>query len=121
MDTLMNMEALRVWDEVTARVVHGMLVSLAVVELPPRSVVPEHSHANEQLGVLLRGSATFTIGGEQQHLRAGSVWRILADVPHKVQAGPDGAVVVEAFAPRRSDWEGLESAPEAQMTWPASE
>lgn len=117
MNTLAAMSALRLWNDVTARVVHGERMSLAVVELPPGAVVPEHSHHNEQMGVLLRGSVTFTIGNEQDQLSPGAAWRILANVPHCVEAGPDGAVVVEAFAPRREDWDGLEPVDE-RLTWP---
>jgi unsaturated pyranuronate lyase len=117
-NTLATMSALRIWNDVTARVVHGERMSLAVVELPPDSIVPEYRHHNEQTGVLLRGSVTFTIGEEQRRLAPGDVWRILADVPHRVEAGPVGAVVVEAFAPRREDWDGLELAHGGRLTWP---
>jgi quercetin dioxygenase-like cupin family protein len=35
------------------------------------------------------------------------MWVIPADVPHAVHAGPDGAFLVELFAPPRTDWAGL--------------
>jgi quercetin dioxygenase-like cupin family protein len=119
MNQLDGMPARKVWADVTARVVAGEKATLAVVELPPGSVVPEHRHPNEQLGVLLRGSVTFTIGDECEVLRPGATWAIPANVPHQVTAGPDGAVVVEAFAPRRADWDTLTVAAAAPLTWPA--
>ncbi len=77
-----------------------------MIELEPGAEVPEHSHDNEQLGVLIAGSLSFTIGGEHGEVRPGSFWRILANVPHSVVAGPEGAVAVEVFAPPRNEWAG---------------
>ena len=35
--------------------VHGEQITLALIELDPNGDVPEHSHANEQVGILSRG------------------------------------------------------------------
>lgn len=118
MDNLSDITALRVFDGVVARVVHGEQASLAVVELAPGAEVPEHRHPHDQLGVLLRGTVAFQIGTDRRALGPGAVWRILGGVPHHAVAGPDGAVVIEAFAPRRTDWDGLAPAPDAPLTWP---
>jgi quercetin dioxygenase-like cupin family protein len=120
MTDLNDMAAVRVWDDVIARVVHGTQISLAVVEIPAGAVVPQHQHRNEQLGVLLRGSVRFTIGSEVRELVPGAVWCIPGDVPHEVVAGPQGAVVVEAFAPRRADWDTLNRADDPPLTWPGN-
>ena len=95
----------QIWDGLLVRGVHGERVTLALVELEPGAVVPEHSHDNEQLGILIRGSLTFQIGDESRDLAPGGTWRILSHVPHSVVTGPDGAVLVEVFAPIRDDWE----------------
>ena len=70
--------------------------------------MPEHHHLNEQTGILLRGSMRFRIGDEAKELVPGSTWVIPADVPHAVVAGPEGASLVELFAPPRADWADLE-------------
>ena len=119
MDNLSDLTALRVFDGVVARVVHGDQASLAIVELAPGAEVPEHRHPHDQLGVLLRGSVTFQIGTDRRALRPGAVWRILGGIPHHAVAGPDGAVVVEAFAPRRADWDALPAVSTTPpLTWP---
>ena len=41
------------------------------VELEPGVTVPEHSHENEQQGMVLTGSLTFTVGGETRQLGPG--------------------------------------------------
>jgi quercetin dioxygenase-like cupin family protein len=115
---LEQVEPQEIWDGVAGRVVAGAKSTLAVIELDPGAVVPEHSHENEQLGVLVAGSMTFRIGGETRELVRGGMWRIPADTPHDVRVGPEGAVVVESFAPARADWEALSRRPAAQPRWP---
>lgn len=115
---LRDLESLRIWDGVIARAVEGGQLSLAVVELDPGAVVPEHSHANEQLGIVLRGTVRFRLGDEERELGPGGTWRIAPDVPHEVIAGPDGAEVVDVFAPARADWAGLERLEPAPPRWP---
>jgi len=41
-------------------------------------------------------------------------------VPHAVVGGPEGAFLVELFAPPRDDWGGLERLPAAPVTLPSS-
>jgi quercetin dioxygenase-like cupin family protein len=103
-----ELEILKIWDGVVARAVNGAEATLAAIELDPGAVVPEHSHLNEQTGILIHGQLTFTIGGETKELRPGAAWVIPAHTPHSVEVGPDGASLVELFAPPRADWGGLE-------------
>lgn len=110
---------LPIWEGLIARPVEGEQSTLAVIELEPNVSVPEHSHANEQLGVLISGSMTFTVGGEVKTLGPGETWRILGQVPHSVVSGPDGAVLVESFAPRRDDWDGRERLAPRAPRWPS--
>jgi quercetin dioxygenase-like cupin family protein len=108
----------QIWDGVLGRTVHGERVSFSLVELAPDSVVPEHSHENEQVGILIQGSVTFSVGGETRELEPGGTWRILAHVPHSVTTGPAGAVVVEVFSPVRHDWHAIEQLEPRSPRWP---
>jgi quercetin dioxygenase-like cupin family protein len=108
----------QIWDGVTSRTVHGDSVTLGLIELAPNAVVPEHSHVNEQLGILITGSLAFRIGTETGEAMPGGTWRILANVPHSVVAGPEGAVAVEVFAPPRADWAELQSQEPGPGRWP---
>jgi unsaturated pyranuronate lyase len=98
--------------------VHGELVTVALIELDPGAVVPEHSHENEQIGFLVQGALTFTIGGETGEIVPGGSWRILANVPHSVTVGPEGAVLVEVFAPPRRDWAAIPEFEAGPGRWP---
>jgi quercetin dioxygenase-like cupin family protein len=116
---LESSKPLPIWEGLIARAVEGEQSTLAVIELDPNVSVPEHSQANEQLGVLIEGSITFTVGGEVKEIGPGETWRILGDVPHSVIAGPNGAVLVESFAPARADWNGRERLAPRPPRWPS--
>jgi quercetin dioxygenase-like cupin family protein len=107
-----------IWDGVVARTVDGDHCSLAVVELDPGSVVAEHSHPNEQLGLVVSGSVTFRVGDETRELGPGATWTIPPDTPHEVHVGPEGAVVLDVFAPVREDWKALERSQPTSPLWP---
>jgi quercetin dioxygenase-like cupin family protein len=108
-----------IWSGVIARAVHGDQVTLSVVELEPNTVIPEHSHENEQVGMVVLGSLRFRIEDERRPLRAGGAWCIPANTPHEVTTGPLGAVVIEVFSPPRTDWHGIETQDERPPRWPA--
>jgi quercetin dioxygenase-like cupin family protein len=109
----------QIWDGILSRAVHGNEMTLTLLELEPSFEVPEHSHPNEQIGILIEGFVTFRIGDETEDVRPGGTWRILANVPHSVKTGPDGAVIVEAFSPpRRDDWSAIELQVPGPAGWP---
>jgi quercetin dioxygenase-like cupin family protein len=119
-DDLAALPRLPIWDGVVARAVEGDLVTLSVVELDPGAVIPEHAHENEQVGLLLTGSLRFRVGGEARDAVPGTMWSIPASVPHDVVIGPDGAVVIEVFAPRRDDWGAIERDEPSPPRWPSA-
>ncbi|CAN5634030.1 hypothetical protein BH24CHL9_BH24CHL9_05970 [soil metagenome] len=103
---LRTIAPMEVWGEaVLARRVEGERITLAVIELAPGSIVPEHEHPHEQLGICIQGSLTFRVGGEERELGPGGTWRIGPGVLHRGTAGPEGAVVLDVFSPPRSDWD----------------
>jgi quercetin dioxygenase-like cupin family protein len=118
LDDIAGMELMQVWNGVTARTVHGERLSLAVVELEPNTVVPEHSHENEQLGLVITGTVSFRVGPETRELGPGGTWRIPSNTPHEVHVGPEGAVVIDVFAPVRADWDELERLEPRTPSWP---
>ena len=89
---LADLPPIPVWEGVIARRVQGERLTLAVVELAPNAIVPEHRHPNEQNGLVIQGRVLFRCGDEERELGPGGTWRILGGVPHSVVAGPDGAV-----------------------------
>ena len=117
-ESLSSVELQRIWDGVHARIVHGDRITLGVIELDANSVVPEHNHEHEQLGILLSGSLEFRVGDESRKLAPGETWSIPGNVPHEVRVGPDGAVVLDVFAPTRDDWRDAPGIDGRPPRWP---
>ncbi len=82
----------------------GEQLMLSLVEFEPHSVVESHSHPHEQMGLLLEGELTFTIGGETHVVGPGQMWRIPGGVVHKVIAGDAPAKALDVFHPIREDY-----------------
>lgn len=78
---------------------------LSLVEMQAGAVVEEHSHPHEQMGLMLEGEATFTIGGETQIVRTGQMWRIPGGVVHKVVNGDKPLRAIDIFHPIREDYQ----------------
>jgi quercetin dioxygenase-like cupin family protein len=103
-DNLRDISPLQIWPGLIGRPLTGAEATVAHIELDPDVDVPEHSHVNEQIGILLNGSLTFRIGDESRDLGPGGTWIIPAHVPHSVTAGANGATLIEVFVPARDDW-----------------
>jgi quercetin dioxygenase-like cupin family protein len=117
-DDVSSLGTHRIWDGVHARVVHGDRLTFSVVELDANTVVPEHRHENEQLGMVLTGALSFRIGDETQDLGPGATWSIPSNTPHEVHVGSDGAVVIDVFAPTRDDWNDSPQGEPRAPRWP---
>jgi quercetin dioxygenase-like cupin family protein len=81
----------------------GAKLMLSVVLLKPESVVLDHSHPHEQMGILMEGRLEFTIGGVTRILGPGDIWRIPGGVVHRVRA-LEASVALDVFHPIREDY-----------------
>ena len=85
----------------------GKHMMLAHVHLDKGAVVPIHSHDNEQLTWIMRGSMKFWVGEgddiRELVLSAGDVLYLPSNVPHKAEALED-TLDVDIFSPPRQDW-----------------
>lgn len=91
-------------DGVAAKALFGEGAMLNLVELEPRSIVARHSHPHEQLGLILRGSMTLVVEGEDHVLSEMDAYTLPGGVEHEGVAGPDGALVLDVFRPVREDY-----------------
>jgi len=81
----------------------GQDIMLARVLLKKGSVVPRHSHVNEQVTYILEGALKFFIDGREIIVRAGEVLCIPPNMPHEAHALED-TVDLDVFNPPRKDW-----------------
>ena len=77
---------------------------LSWVEFDPGAVVEPHSHPHEQVGLLIEGELTFTIGDQQETVQPGDMWRIPGGVMHSAVAGETPVKALDIFHPVRQDY-----------------
>src|SRR2546423_14457998 len=96
----------RVNDLLSRRLITGERMMLAHVYLDKGSIVPTHSHDNEQITYVLEGALHFWLGAdgaEEVTVHAGEVLVIPPNLPHKAEALED-TLDVDIFGPPRQDW-----------------
>ncbi len=67
------------------------------------ATLPEHSHANEQTGYLVKGKMRLYVSDSVRELDPGDSWSIPGSVKHKADILED-SVAVEVFSPVREDY-----------------
>ncbi len=82
---------------------HGSSMTFGYVELKKGSIVPMHSHMQEQITYILEGQLDMVIGGESCPLAAGMYHVIGSNVPHSAVAATD-CKVIDVFNPVREDY-----------------
>lgn len=88
----------------TTRVFAGDQAMLSIVEVEPNAAGSRHSHPQEQWGVLLRGSGFRSHGDKETPVREGDFWRTPGGLEHGFRAGPEGATILDIFAPPRDEY-----------------
>jgi quercetin dioxygenase-like cupin family protein len=84
---------------------HGEQMMMVLNATLPGHEVPAHSHRHEQVGMVYRGRARLTIGGEERLVREGDFYCIPAYVPHSdVCIGEEPFVMLDIFHPVREDF-----------------
>ena len=89
---------------ITTRIFTGDQAMLSVVRLEPGARGTLHHHPEEQWGIVLEGSAVRTQDGRQTAVKKGDFWRTPGGMPHTIEAGPEGAVVLDVFSPPREEY-----------------
>ncbi len=93
-----------IFPGVTILTAAGDRMMMSLVDLAPHSVVEEHEHPHEQVGMLLAGRATFYIGDEQKTLGPGDFYRIPGGVRHRVVVHDGPAKALDIFCPVREEY-----------------
>jgi quercetin dioxygenase-like cupin family protein len=100
------------WDSVnreklsgtfTRQMIYGDRVMVAQLDIKKGSIVPEHSHENEQVTWIMKGKLRLTIDGKEIDVGAGEVLIIPSNAKHSAVALED-TLDVDIFSPIRADW-----------------
>ena len=70
-----------------------------LIEFDPGATVPAHSHPHEQLGIVLRGMQALVVDGVAHELGPMEGYVLPGHVEHSAYCGPEGATVIDIFAP----------------------
>jgi quercetin dioxygenase-like cupin family protein len=100
------------WNDITEEQINPLIarrfitadrLTLARFELKRGSVVPRHSHENEQVSYIVTGALKFIVDGGNIIVRSGEVLQIPPNVPHAAEAIED-TLAIDVFTPVRQDW-----------------
>ena len=100
---LVDVPSEQINEAIARRYITGDSVTIGRFELKRGGIVPSHSHANEQISIVLSGALLFRIAGQETIVRAGEVMQIPGNVAHEVAVLED-TLVVDVFSPVRQDW-----------------
>ena len=90
-------------ESIARRFITGDAVTVGRFELKQGGVVPAHSHASEQISIVLSGALLFKIDGVETVVRASEVMQIPGNAQHAVEV-LDDTLVIDVFTPVRQDW-----------------
>jgi quercetin dioxygenase-like cupin family protein len=97
-------------DKIGMRLIAGESLMVNMVTIEPGGVVPLHSHPNEQSGYVISGTLILEIDGDKRALGPGACYMIPGNVPHSGETDDHGCVLLDIFAPPRSDYVALQKA-----------
>ena len=83
--------------------VYGDKSLLTRFHLKKNSILPKHSHSQEQTGFMVSGKIKLFIDKESFIAEPGDTWSIKGDVEHWAQS-IENSVVIEIFSPLREDY-----------------
>jgi quercetin dioxygenase-like cupin family protein len=95
-----------IFNEILGKIVFNSdKVMFLLVEIPPRGIVPEHSHTHEQMGLCLKGKAEFISGKEKRLVDEGMFYWITPEEKHGVISLTDEpCLFLDVFNPSREDY-----------------
>src|SRR5476649_1398274 len=98
-----DVESEQINESIARRFITGDSVTVGRFELKQGGIVPPHSHANEQVSIVLSGLLLFKIDGVETLVKAGEVMQIPGNAVHEVEVIED-TLVLDVFSPIRQDW-----------------
>ena len=89
---------------VNLRTFWGDNVMLSIVDLNKGSVVPNHTHPNEQAGIVLEGEMELGINGQKRILKKGDIYVIPGGAEHYAKPHGESCQALDIFAPVREEY-----------------
>lgn len=102
---LASIEPKKLIEGYLARFIHTENMTFSFVEVQQGKVLPEHSHLNEQVSIMMEGEFELTLEGAPIRFGPGSVIVIPANAKHAGLAITD-CKLLDVFYPVREDYRG---------------
>src|SRR4030042_333964 len=84
---------------------NGMHGTQCYIVIQPGAVVDWHGHPHEQMGTLISGAGELSTRSKTVKAKPGAAWFLQPNEEHKFQTtGKEPAVIIETFAPARTDY-----------------
>ena len=99
-----SIPAPRVAEGIERQMVYGERLMVCRLRLAAHVVTPVHSHPHEQITMIERGRARFTVDGADRVLSAGDVLHLPSNVPHGAAMLDEEVVLIDVFTPVREDF-----------------
>ncbi len=94
----------RIAEGIDRQMVWGERLMVCRLTLAPRVVTPVHSHPHEQMTLVERGRAAFTVAGRKRLVSAGDVLQFPSGCEHGVTILDEEVVLIDIFSPVREDF-----------------
>jgi unsaturated pyranuronate lyase len=91
-------------EGIERQMVVGENLMICRLRFAPHTVTPAHDHPHEQMTIVERGRALFTIGEEQRVAQAGDVLHFPPGAWHGASMLDEEVVLVDIFSPIREDF-----------------
>ena len=91
-------------EGIERQMVVGENLMICRLRFAPHTVTPAHDHPHEQMTIVERGRALFTIGEEQRVAQAGDVLHFTPGAWHGASMLDEEVVLVDIFSPIREDF-----------------
>lgn len=99
-----DVPAQRIADGIDRQMIVGERLMMCRLTLQPRVEAPVHAHPHEQMTIVERGRARFTIAGDVRVVSAGDVLHFPPNVAHGAMRLDEEVVLIDIFTPIREDF-----------------
>lgn len=93
-----------IFKGVSIKTAYGERLMMSFVHFQPNSLVPEHSHPHEQMGMVTKGRFELVIAGESRIVKEGEVYLIPSNVKHSAKGLDRAAIALDIFNPPREEY-----------------
>jgi quercetin dioxygenase-like cupin family protein len=99
-----DVPAQRIAEGIDRQMIVGDKLMMCRLTFQPHVVTPVHSHPHEQMTIVERGHARFTIGDQSRVANAGDVLHFPPNVEHGATMLDEEVVLIDIFTPIREEF-----------------